>query len=201
MVMKTESILQKLNESPEGRKVVEGIETERLAQRQTLADEIAAIQAERDSAAPERRADVEKAQVKVDAAQEALLLARQALAQANIAATAGDTGANHRATVIEGELQASADMETIRLFTTEIDDLCDTVRAGDYTRLPIMERTIDGSRRMKEPGNSEEVRECLSQIGEVRREAAHVVVLEPLDKNELKARLNELRQTIVLPKM
>ena len=194
-----EKLIKQIAGSEVGMAALEDIEADRLARRQSMTQEIAAIREEINAETIDRNIAVEKAEEKYLAAEQALSTARQELLQAKSGFSS--SRANHRISNLEGELRKSADMDTLHPFLSEMDELFDKVRAGTYTRLPTTERTIDGHTRMKEPGNAGEVRECLSQIGVARREAANNVVLEPLDKAGLESRLNELWLSIVLPKI
>ena len=200
MVAQMEELVQRLINTPQARKVATEMETERLANRQKLADEIKEIQDKIGSEMPKRQAAVEKAQASVDVAFEALQTARQDLGQALGAAS--NRSASTRIDLLEATLKKSADVETIRAFTKEMDELHEQVRGGYYTRPHETEKDVEGRRRPKkdgDPGNVKEVSVSLGQIVEARREATKLA-LAPLDKADLEAKLSELRASIVLPK-
>ena len=197
MVTQIQDFIRKLTETQAGSKIMAELEDTRLSKRLALADEIAAIRADAMAKAPEIQKAIEKAQAKFDKAQEARLASRQELELAKSATSSNSVSS--RISRLEGELRQTADMETIRTFTDDLDILHGQVRHGSHSRPPVMERLLDGRSRVKEEGNASDVSMCLGQIVAARREAADVVVLEPLDKAALAARLEALRESIVFP--
>lgn len=190
-------LMEKVAASPVGVKALKEMEIDRLARREKLVDSIAAIRAKAEAEQPKLQKAVSDAMQKVETALESVVTARQEFAVAQAAAS--NPTASRQIVRLEGELLDTADKETIRAFTTELDVLHDQVRGGLYTRRQTTERRIDGKDYLKDPGNAAEVTACLSQIGEARREARGLVPLEPLTKDALGDRLQALREDIKLP--
>ena len=90
-------------------------------------------------------------------------------------------------------------MEIIQSFVAELEELLVHLRNGFYTRAHEMVELIDGRQRVEVPGNFPEVTTSIQQVTDLRREAAHQVPFEALDKQALLDRLDGLRESIVLP--
>ncbi len=90
-------------------------------------------------------------------------------------------------------------MVAVKVFLAEMDELGDRLRGGFYTVGPEMYRGQDGHDHVKVPGNHLEVSACLGQVRDAWREANDQIPLETLDKAALEARLEALRESIVLP--
>ena len=162
-------------------KAVAEAEAARLDRRREITAEIKAVRAKAERADAEHKKAVAVAEEKYLAAEQTLSQARQELAQAR----GGGNGLslNHRIGVLEAELRASADLETISAFRREMDALGERVRhRANNSTAP--------------PGN--EVSTYLARITAVRR-AVDELPLELVDKTQLQARLVELRESIKLP--
>ncbi len=190
-------LMEKVAASPVGVEALKEMEDERLANRAKLVDEIQVIRDKIVDEQPKHKKAVEAATEKVEAAFEALQLARRNLGGEQ--ATASTSSASRQIAQLENSLIESSDKASIRAFTDELDQLHHRVRGGAYTRPQTTERRIDGNHHVKDPGNYPEVSACLSQINDVRREARDQLPLEPLTQDQLRDRLQALRDSINLP--
>ena len=198
MVTQTvQAVINKLMNSEMGREALEGMESDRLTRRLELVEEIRVIRAEAEVKQPELQKTIEKSESRVAKAWQTYQEALQGRAQAHRAAA--NNSVDRQVSRLEGELLQTADREAISAFKAEMDELGDRLRGGAYTRHQTTERRYDGNEYLIQAGNAPEVSACLAQIVATRREVSDVVVLEPLTPVELEARLEGLRQGIVLP--
>lgn len=114
MVIKIQDLMENLMGTPVGAAALADLESDRLTRRLDIVEEVAAIRAESAAKRPELQKLVEKAEAKVESTWQAYQLALQGRAQAHGAF--GNSPEDRRVAKLEGELQATADIDTIRAF-------------------------------------------------------------------------------------